>query len=199
MTSIITICNLALGHLGKGRINALDEALAEARECNTYYDHARRTMLQMSDWTFARQRQALAQTANDYAERWPYAFARPTAALAIRRIIPPIDPQYSPKRVPFEVREGKIFTVLSPATAEFTVDVTDVLQFSPLFIDALAYRLAGFMAGPLTRSDKLQDRMEKKAEVALSIAVSADSAQDAPTYVYGDNASYDEDYSEVRR
>ncbi|XAI95349.1 tail tubular protein [Nostoc phage Nsp-JY18] len=199
MSSDIFICNLALGHLGKKRINALDEALSEARECAQYYDHVRRIMLQSSNWTFARKRLALAQTTADFETRWPYTYTRPSDALAIRRILPPeADRQYGSKKIPFEVREGKVYTILSPAYAEYTFDLTDVARYSPMFIDAMAYRLASFVAGPLTRSDKLQDRMEKKAEIAQSMAVSADAAQDNPTYFYDDNAVYNEDYSEAR-
>lgn len=199
MSSDIFICNLALGHLGKKRINALDEALAEARECNLYYDHVRRIMLQSSDWTFAKKRQALAQTTADYVERWPYTYVRPTDALAIRRVLPPdVDPQYGRKSIPFEVREGKVYTVLSPAYCEYTCNLTEAARFSPLFVDALAYRLAYMIAPALTRSDKLQDRLERKADVALSLAITSDAAQDAPTYAFGDDARYDESYSEAR-
>ena len=41
MTSIISICNLALASIGKDSINALTEPTVEARACNRFFAPAR--------------------------------------------------------------------------------------------------------------------------------------------------------------
>ena len=192
MSTDIDICNLALGHIGKPEISSFTEATAEARECRRFYDQSRRALLQMSDWTFARRREALAQVTNDYAERWQVKYTRPAGVLKMLRVLPPrADARQNPRPIPFEVREGHIFTDLPDAVAEFTRDLTDTGRFSPLFVDTLAYRLAQVIARPLTRSTKIVAEMRDEARDYLSLAIEADAAQDVGRYSYDADAIID--------
>ena len=185
MSTPIDICNLALGHIGKPAINSFEEASSEARECRRYYDGVRRSLLQYSDWTFARRREAMALLTNDYQQRWTFKYARPTGVLKMLRVLPPnADLRQNPRPNPFEVREGAVFTDVGEAVAEFTRDLTETARYSPLFIDAVSYKLAQRIARPLTKSTKLTAEMKEEAREHLSLAVEADAAQDVGRYNY---------------
>lgn len=198
MSSDVFISNLALAHIGKPSINSLTEARAEAAACRRFYDHSRRKMLQLSAWTFAKKRVNLAAASdNDFDERWLYQYARPSEALSILRVIPPISPRFSVARPPFEVRENSVYTNITPAVCEFIFDQTDAARFSPLFCEALSYDLASYLANALLRSDKMRNMMRNETKEALSLAITADAAQDAPTYINGESAD-SPDYNEAR-
>lgn len=194
MATAIDICNLALSHIGKPSINDFGEATAEAREANRHYGPSRRSLLQSSDWTFARKRVALAKLAPDFEERWRYTYAQPQAMLQARRIVRPrFDPRTDPRPVPFEIRGGKVYTDIDSAHLEFTQDLETTGMFPSLFSDALAALLAFRFARALTRSTNLTREMREESRDALSRAVEADSAQDVGRYTYDADALLDRD------
>ena len=53
MSSLVSICNTALQHLGVARINALDEPVRAARECKVTYPIVRDELLERHSWQFA--------------------------------------------------------------------------------------------------------------------------------------------------
>jgi hypothetical protein len=194
MTTAVDICNLALGHIGKAEISSFDEASSEARECRRFYDGARRAYLQRSDWTFARRRIAMAQLDAAFTERWTFTYARPSGALKVLRVLSqPFDPRQNPLPAPFEVRENLVFTDMAAAVAEITLDLVDLSTYSPLFIEAISYRLAQLIARPLTKSSKLVHEMGEEARQHLSLAVAQDAAQDVHRYSYDAEAIIDRD------
>jgi hypothetical protein len=184
MTTAIAICNLALGHIGRASINALDEKSSEARECAKFYEHARDTLIERSMWTFARRRAALAQVVNDAPERWAYAYALPGDSTGILYIVPEFDVRNNPLPIDFEVKSGRLYTNVSPAIAEYKIDVTDPSKFSAMFIDALSFHLASYLARPLTKSSRLVQEMKQEATTAISLAVTHDAAQDVQRYAF---------------
>src|SRR6187402_875820 len=88
MSSIVSICNLALSHLGKDNISALSDAGAEARACNQFFEITRDTLLQVYPWRFAGKTASLAEITNDKPGSWAYAYNRPTDCLKIRWLRP---------------------------------------------------------------------------------------------------------------
>lgn len=184
MATDISICNIALAHIGKQPINAFDERSTEARTCKAVYDQARRSMLEMSEWTFGKKREALAEVVNDYPARWAFSYVLPVDSLKLLRVIGDLDTRFDPTPVEFEVREGKVYTMLSPAVGEYVFDQTNVSRFSPLFIDALAYHIAAYIARPLTRSPKMVQEMKDERSRALSLAIESDAAQDVQRYAF---------------
>lgn len=186
MATRIEICNQALDHVGKANINALDEATTQAQKCDAHYDSSRRALLERSDWGFARRRVVLAELSNnDFDARWKHRYARPGDALRFLRVIDPaFDPTLNPMPVPFEVREGAVFTNLPKAEGEYTADIVDTWEFPTTFADALAADLAARVAWPLSKSRALVQDLQVVAARALSRAVAADSAQDVRRYTY---------------
>lgn len=79
----VEICNIALGRIGVGAIERLDEASEAARVCKRFYDFTRETVLKRFPWTFATRRVKLAlldATQPDYK----YAYRYPSDALSLR-------------------------------------------------------------------------------------------------------------------
>ncbi|TCA47712.1 hypothetical protein E0J16_27545 [Rhizobium pisi] len=91
MTSIISICNLALASIGKDSINALSEPTVEAPACNRLFAPARDALLQAYPWRFAGRTRSLAEIENDRPGEWAYAYDRPVDCLAIRGIRSTLD------------------------------------------------------------------------------------------------------------
>lgn len=177
MTSIVAICNLALSNIGKDNINALNEATAEARACNQFYEHVRDTLLQAYPWRFATGLVSLAAIANDKPEEWQYAYARPTDCLKVRSIGPTrkdaLFNDSSVKFLPYDVASEVIYCDASPAYLNYTKRLTDPAKYPVLFIEALAWHLAVRLSMPLTRDPRvradafeLATRMQVAAEMA---------------------------------
>jgi hypothetical protein len=190
MTSVVSICNLALSNLGKDTINALNEASAEARACNQFYEQTRDALLQVYPWRFAGKTQALAQVANSEVGKWGYAYSRPNDCLKVRWIRPQYsvdDPcaQTHQQEIsnPFDVEGEAIFCNLSPAFLRYTVRVTDPTKFPPLFVETLSWHLATRLAMPLTRdlkqrNDAYQLSMQTRGTAEMADANEARETSD---------------------
>ncbi len=176
MTSIVSICNLALSNLGKSNISSLEDAGAEAKACAQFYDHVRDMLLQSHPWRFAGATRALAQVTNDKPGEWLYAYSRPNECLKIRNVQPsltvPVDCP-NPSGWPHDFEGDTIYCNLSPAFLRFTKRLTDPTRYPPLFAEALACHLSVRLAMPMTRDPKVRAdaynlaiQMQAQAETA---------------------------------
>lgn len=162
MANEIQICNLALSRLGGFRIQSLDDATKEARECKLHYPIVRDAVLEAHDWDFARKRLVLALTTETFSG-WEYAYQYPTDCLVIRKIYDPNKAEGS--KIPFEVVSNAaldrrlILTNQAQAELIYTAKVTDVNMFSSGFVNALAFRLAADLAIPLRGKNDLQQSL----------------------------------------
>lgn len=157
MTSETSICNYALGQLGQQTIDDLTEDSPQARACSLFYAQARDAVLCEIWWGFATAEQTLAVTATDPNE-WDYAYTLPSDCL-LPRYIPPV--VRNGMKVPFEWAGREIWTDQEDAVLIYTKRVTDPAYFHPLFIDAMALKLAVLVCMPLSverslRADALQ-------------------------------------------
>ncbi len=180
MASIVSICNLALSHVGKSNTSDLSDAGAEARACNQFYEHVLGTLLQAYPWRFAGKTQSLAAITNDKPGAWGCAYNRPTDCLKVRWVRREYsetdpNPQTLQEEIsnPFDLEGQTLYCNLSPAFLRYTYSVTDPMKFSPLFVDALSWHLAVRLAMPLTRDTKIRAnafelamRMQGAAETA---------------------------------
>jgi len=166
MASKVDICNIALSYVGAYRIQSIDEATKEARECKNFYDLALYSVLEDHDWSFARKRQYLATIDDDYAG-WAYAYQYPTDCVC-PRFINNVAGAYTGTsydvyrdqfvavgRVPYEITGDStssnrvILTDKLEAELIYTSKVTDTNMYTFKFIDALALKLAGYLVQPL--------------------------------------------------
>jgi hypothetical protein len=190
MTSIVSICNLALSNIGKDNIQALGDAGAEARACRQFYEHTRDLLLQSYPWRWAGKTQSMAEVTNDKPGAWAYAYARPNDCLKLRYV----RPEYSDTDIveiggakldnfgiAHEVEGETIYTDISPAFLRYTYRVIDPSKFPPLFVEALAWHLAVRLAMPLTRDPSVRKEAFQIANGQQAVAQTADANEERDT------------------
>lgn len=95
MSSEVTICNTALGHLGDtAQVQSIrpPDSSVQAQYCSKFYSPARDALLEMYQWGFATQRAALAlvnlPAIAGECRSWRYAYAAPNGMLNALAVLP---------------------------------------------------------------------------------------------------------------
>lgn len=206
MSSEVEICNLALAHLGdSATVASIDppEGSSQAEHCARWYPIARDSLLEMQEWGFATTRALLAELVNPFPQ-WRHAYARPSDCLKVLAVLPadasgdlastiPGDSFFhgavpalcttytsQPFITESDAATGNqvILTDQPDALVRYTRLVTDTSKFSPLFRDALAWYLAGYLAGPVLKGETGINvgRAMKAEALALLSAAAVSSA-----------------------
>ncbi len=159
MASEVDICNLALARLGdNATVASIDppEGSAQAEHCTRFYPVARDSLLEMHAWKFATRRVLLAQLTTD-TWNWSFAYAEPTDALKLLAVLPASASSDADTQDYEAETDGSgapiILTNQEGASLRYIAHVTDTTVFSPLFVDALAWLLASYLAGPVLKGD----------------------------------------------
>lgn len=179
MQSQISICNRALAHMGQTRfVRALDEASEEAETLRLHYDPVRRALLSDRAWRFATMLSPLPELTTP-VPGWERAYAAPAGCLRVIAVTPATAPDdlsaaFETVRLP----SGRAILANVPdALCRYVYDVSDPLEFPPLFADALSWRLALEISTPLTTKQNLRDHLAAHYMEALRRAVDADAAE----------------------
>lgn len=184
MASVIDICNLALSHLGEiPNLSSIDppEGSAHAEKCARFYPIARDVALEMRNWSFALKRVKLATLPNDNT-RWTFRYRRPSDCL--RPIaIPQPDLGYAGvfsvqgdvlarqmNSADFTTEQDSIYTDAPEAELQYLFRVTDTTKFPPLFTSAVAWLLASYLAGAITRDMDVKQWAYQMFEQQLSLS-----------------------------
>lgn len=151
------LCNLALAHLGKGRIGVFSEKSPLAETCREFFNPALEATLRTADWPFARTSAKLVEWADaEPFPGWSYAFRYPQGCAKFRRI-------YSRKGAP-EIKhyimshpsqDALMICCNIPNPTGIWTKMVNPQVFDGEFRDTLAWALAYNMAMPLTKSDSL--------------------------------------------
>lgn len=163
MASVVSICNLALSHLGdRATVSSIDppEGSAQADHCAQFWPIARDEALAEFDWGFA-SRSATTAAIDESAmddERWGYAYSRPADFLVARELtyadgaLVMLEPG-SPYFEDGTLDDGTpvLFTNTDTAALRYTRRVADPSRFPPKFVTALSYLLASYLAGPIIK------------------------------------------------
>lgn len=175
MASVIQICNMALTRIGQNQlILSIDEQSQAAELCNLHYEDARDAVLRDFDWPFAEARVYLADIGSP-PTNWAYRYRYPTDCLKARRIaIPGNENPRADERVPYQVihADGGRAIVTNQPQAElvYTAKVEDTTYFDPLFVSALAWRLAAEIAMGLQARPENFQAAQQQYMFALSQA-----------------------------
>lgn len=193
----VGICNLALSYLGdSATVASIDppEGSAQASHCARFYPIALQLMLEAHQWNFNTKRAYLAAVADCYFNEWKYAYALPSDATAVISVLPKCRyPEgflriwdyttYMPQEFELEsVRDFQIETlngqqvILSnacDAIARYTVSSVTPGMFPALFTDALAWKLASMLAGPLLKGDAGAAESKRCLQMHAAIAAEA--------------------------
>lgn len=148
MASEVDICNRALQKIGAKRITSLTQDTPNARECNAAYYILRDAELSEHPWSFARTRARLAADATSPAFGYANQFSLPADFLSLSM---PVEAPWfegtgtttGPYRKDWQIEGDKLLTNDSaPLDITYTRKVTDTGIFHPLFVEALACRIA---------------------------------------------------------
>lgn len=197
MTSVVSICNLALTRAGIQRISSLTEASEPSRQCALLYEPTRDSMLQAHPWRFARSRQILAELELDELDRpkeFTHVYRLPSNCLKPLYIEPegftlahprvqsdgtPVwdrvnFPQATPK---YETRAGRtLLTDVDGAALIYTARIEDPTQFDELFVEALSWRLGADLAMGVKSDAKKRRELQQEMISAIDQARAADGA-----------------------
>ena len=186
MASAVDICNLALAHIGQdGVVTDIDpsDGTTEADYCAIFYPVARDELLEKHSWSFATFRTApaaLADASNELANQWAYAYPAPSTMVKPICVLPP-ESVNDKDAVEFEKEAQSdgtiiIYTDMEDAVLKFVKKVTDTTKFTPGFVVALSYKLAQYLAGPITKRPEVVAQMEKEFDKAYLLATAADAS-----------------------
>lgn len=171
MNSEVAICSLALNSIGHEAITDLNGTSKAERLCNLFYAQARDHLLSLHYWNFAMTRANLAKSGTAPAFEWGSAFIIPADCLQVY--------QTRPERIRFENEDGHILCNQSTLSIKYIRQITDVTKFHPSFTEALHTYLSSLLVYPLTQSQSLSTKMEKKFDTIIRSAKSTD-AMSAP-------------------
>jgi hypothetical protein len=173
MASETGIANLALQKLGdEGEISSLDEDTRAARSVAACFADMRDAVLRDHPWDFARHRVQLPALSSGPAWGGLTAFQKP--ADFIRFILTERDSPYSLEGDAILAPQG------GPLNLLYVRRVTDTGRFDPLFVEALAARIAQQVAIQITGQVGIRDRVAREYEAALSSAKRVNGQEDAP-------------------
>jgi hypothetical protein len=174
-TTPTLIANMALGHVGVGQqiADITSELSQEANECNLFLQQALESTLADFNWPFATKFATLGLVTDNTLVTtpydWQFAYRYPTDCVHLRRIVTSLG-RKDPHPPPFLIGsddQGRLVWTFDPfGVGEYTKRVTDYTQFPPLFAEAVSWRLAAFIAPPLSR---IKDMDTKAMTVYLAI------------------------------
>jgi hypothetical protein len=205
MPSPVEICNIALSNLGADNlVSAIDppDGSVEAGYCATFYPIARTLCLEAAKPAFAKTRATLAAVANQ-SDEWLYAYAKPSDCIKPLRILQKTQlaallvrddqnnlpifsnlPLEEAGTVHFETEGGVIRTNEPDAVLIYIRDETDTTKWTPMFADAVAALLTGYLAGPIIKGSEGArvgtDWKQQGYRMASAAAASAANHADEP-------------------
>ncbi|MFA5580507.1 MAG: hypothetical protein WDA25_00980 [Paracoccaceae bacterium] len=180
MASIIGIANLALEKLGdEGEINSLEEDSRAARAVNACFADMRDAVLRDHPWDFARHRVQLPALVDAPAWGGWTAFQKP--ADFIRFVEVEWHRHY--------LLEGQAIMArhAGPLNLLYIRRIEDAGLFDPLFVDALACRIALQVAMKITGSLDMKQAMEGEYRLSLAAAKRVNGQEDAPELLAEDD------------
>lgn len=180
MASDVDICNLALSRIGvRDFIEDLDEDSTEATLCKVAYGPCRDELLELFGWPFATKRTTPAALAGVTRSGWSYAYALPDDCVAVRYLWSGTRNPRPDQTIPFDTEGGGAgdtrILLTDEATPEvvYTYRLENPERYPPLFVQALAWRVAGELAISIPEKSRLADGLRGQFELALARAISA--------------------------
>ena len=192
------IANLALSHLGAGRIVSFDDDPSpESEMVDSFYDTVVRAELENFDWSFARKRAVLSNVSYTLREPWTKSLGLPDDCLHVRAVYDSGDPEPDNilEREPYLiVASGSRLILLTSFPDTVAIRYTfynDVPSCYPAnFVMALAARIAGHVSFALTKKSDLRDAQFVQADNYRALAQQADMlTSEAPQPIYSQPTS----------
>lgn len=192
------VANMSLGILVEAPINSLDDNTKAARLLNLHFETTRQSEMVKQAWAFAIFRVELEAEADaPTGEIYDYAYSIPDGAL---RVLPLTDTgEAQGNRIPFKREGDLILTNYSgPRLVRYIGNLTDPADWDPLFVEALAARLAMKIAMPLTNKTSVLQGAKVVYDEAISEARRINSIEVSSVPASQSWAEARGDWSDVR-
>jgi hypothetical protein len=193
MSSDVDIANLALTKLGAQRITALTDDLEQARTMNAIYTLVRDAEIGDHNWSFAAKRAMLAKLTETPVFGYRFLYELPEDCLCVVRVG---TSQPGMRRFDYLTRPASDYRLQgrrietnwdSPLPLLYNSRVTDPTMFDPLFVQALAYRLAMETCEKITQSNTKMQIVAQGYTQAIRRAIKNDSIQEPPDPIPDDS------------
>jgi hypothetical protein len=175
--SVVTVCNIALQKLGSSGITAIDEDSTNARACATCYEPMRDREFRAHPWSFTIQRFVLAPVVGQPLFTYLSAFPLPTGCLRVLR----------PARAGLDWRlesfQGQTMILTNDGASlnvKCLMQITDPTRFDPLFVEALACKMAWQMCEQVTQSNTKKKDVLGEYKVVIAEARRANAFEKIP-------------------
>lgn len=176
-SSAVQIVNLALTRIGQKPIVALSDTNNAALLANLHYDDTRKSVLRAVPWKFALRRAQLAALSDAPVYEWAYAYQLPVKALYVVSTSMDEDGDGGTGEA-WDIEGRTIVTDAgSPIKIRYIEDVDDVTQFDPMFVDALAERLAAELVYGITKQKSMRDHHLNVYSAKINDAAAVDGQQ----------------------
>lgn len=182
------ICNVALARVGQREfIDDLNDASAQAQVCKALFTAARDAVLESFAWPFATRRATLALLAGATRDSWGYVYVLPSDCVAVRYVYAGTRNPASDERIAYarEIADDAngnptvhvLLTDQIDAVLVYTALISVTALYPPLFVDALAWRLAADLALALPVKPEVGLRMQQGYSLALNRAAASQLKQ----------------------
>lgn len=168
-----SICNIALGQIGAGRIADINGTQPVEKDCKVFFEQARRDVLATAHWRFARKFQALTMSANTPKSGYSFEYPLPSDHISPVKLVGDYDFQV----VGDAIHSNQEATAEQELVLEYTAEITDPTKFTSKFVNLLVARLCG----PLAMSVKKDPVLAKEKWDDYEDQVGTDQRDDMKT------------------
>lgn len=181
MASQVEICNAALYKVGAARITSLADGTKYANILSSIWELKRDSELQANWWTFAIARHEAAALDDAPVGDWSYQYLVPSGFLAMVQLGEDLSLYEDDTGPQFEIEGGRILTdQAAPLFMRYVKRVTNTGEFSPLFAEALACRLAVELCEAATQSLPKKELLIQQYKAAIREARRANAIELPP-------------------
>lgn len=131
---------------------SLDDESQQGRFCNLFYTQTRDEVISGHRWNFAITRVDLSLLTETPINEWESIFSLPPDCL---RVLQLNGFDSDEDRKLWSVEGGRLFTDEATASIKYLACIENAALFPPLFVEALATKLASKLAQPITGSRQL--------------------------------------------
>ncbi len=181
MASQVSIVNRALIKLGEAPILLLTDNVKQARTMAALFDDTRDAELRAHRWKFAMCRTRLSALVEAPEWGYQYQYELPADFLGLVQVNEIYLRSGTKQRAPWAIEGRRLLTdIPAPLAVRYIARITDTATFDPLFVDALACRLAMEACEAQTQSDTKFQRVAGLYKEAIQLAIRQDSIEAPP-------------------
>lgn len=181
MASKTDIANRALIKLGQDAILLLTDDNKAARTMNYIFDTVADSEVQDNRWKFAIARTQLSALVDPPTFGYAYQYPLPPDYLGLVQVNEFYVRSFSSDRALWSIEVDNLLTDLAaPLSVRYIRRVNDANDYTPLFVEALACRLAMEACENLTQSDSKFQRVAQQYQAAVMRARSQDALENPP-------------------